>query len=233
MIGCRIGAPGVGELDDALASERPLEHEEVPVRERSRRVDEAQFVPEEPKAVAGGFLADRGRGHAMMSNVALGRFAGLRLAVDDGQKAAGFEAAPEALHHPVVCAQLVIGVDDENDIETLGREMRVVVAAQYRGDLRQRARSGVAIDVLERRALDVDRVDPAGRADPLGEMKCEVAGAGADIGNPASRPDAQKVHHDRGPLPVVPVSDFRMLRGQMSPKNQTGQRADEEDPNSG
>src|SRR5712692_9945772 len=97
---------------NASASERPLEHEGVRVRERGRRVDKAQLTAEEAKAVAGRFVADRGRGHAMMPNVAFGRLAGLCFTVDDGQEAAGLEAAPEALHHRVVRPQLVIGVDD-------------------------------------------------------------------------------------------------------------------------
>jgi len=75
----------------------------------------------------------------------------------------------QSLASLVICAQLVIGIDDEDDVEACRRRCgslrppRIVVICV-------RASPDAGGRWLDAVALDVDRVDPARGADPLREM---------------------------------------------------------------
>ena len=98
-------------------------------------------------------------------------------------------------------------------------------------DLRQPIGGCATADVGERFLLNVYRVHAAGGADPFREVEGEVPGAGADVRDARSGSDVQRVHHRPGPLPVVAVADFFVLRDGLATNKSDRERTSHDDWN--
>src|SRR5262249_17393351 len=124
-------------------------------------------------------------------------------AVKDHEPPAGLQRAKHRLHHPVVIAELMIGLNNQYRVEVI-RESRVGALAKDRLYLPQLFAILTLPHFIDRLFVNVDRIDLAFSAHPSGQAKSEITEATADVRDAPPRLRAQSVHHFAGPLPHVP-----------------------------
>src|SRR5262249_37907160 len=134
----------------------------------------------EDEPVAGDFCAHQPGRDAVQPVVFGPGPAGRPFAVDDRQPTAGLQRAKHRLRHPVVIAELVIGLNDQYRVEVI-RQSRVGALAQNRFDLLEIFALLARSHSIDRLAINVYRVDFTFSFHARGQAKSEIAEAAADV----------------------------------------------------
>ncbi|MBP1690223.1 MAG: hypothetical protein H6Q34_796 [Deltaproteobacteria bacterium] len=114
------------------------------------------------------------------------------LPIDDRYAPARLQRVAESpqIREPMV--EMVVGVDDQHQVEGVRREPRIVERCQDRNDARGPFLLGAGAQVRDEIGLGVDREDDARRADNGIEIAAEIAGAGAEIGDPHAGSESER-----------------------------------------
>jgi hypothetical protein len=136
-----------------------------------------------------------------------------RLVLEDDQSAARSEIAAKTpkVRDPIL--EVMVGVDDEDPVDAMGRQVGIGVGGQHRNDVVDIFTAEMLAKGVELARLHIDRVD-----DPLREVATqwqrEHARADAEIGDHHGSRDAQRADHAlwiQLPDPFVTLQTFDVV----------------------
>ena len=109
------------------------------------------------------------------------------------EAAARHECPRHGFAHLLRMRELVVGIDDENEVDGVLREVRILDRTEHRLDIRDSERLLARFNDLEHLRLDVDGEHSA-VGNTLCYWKTEVACACADVGDDGSRRQRQPMY---------------------------------------
>ena len=126
--------------------------------------------------------------------------------VDHRDAPAGREVAPQVAEVGRAVLEVVVGVDDEHEIDAAVGKGRIFEAAEDHLHVGQVFLRHALPKVFVHLLVDVDRVDLPVGPGCRRETKREIAASRAEVGDAIPRTDAERGDHPLRLLPFVPRS---------------------------
>jgi len=123
--------------------------------------------------------------------------------VDDGHATVRRESAPEPLEVGDTSVDVMVGVNDQDEVAPPGGQARVVRRPEYRDDVGSPLLFGALAQVGNEVRLGVDGEHGPSLAYHRRQVAAEVAGSGAEIGNPHPRAKLERRHQLHRLLPLI------------------------------
>src|SRR5579875_4106252 len=99
------------------------------------------------------------------------RMAGRRNPINEAKKSSRFQGFVEMLQHGIVLPPFVEGIHRQHGVQAVWRKVRVVWRAEDRGDLLESFFPNLAVNFIQPRLQDIDRIDMAAGTYAVGEME--------------------------------------------------------------